>query len=209
MDSEYEEWSAGHVVDFHDWAGNEGRMNASTAAARGSAVKRVFEYVYGEDWPHQSVKDIDEDDLFHRFRNKAKFDVTPKSMETYIGRFKKAVQSYVLFNEDQTAWAASLKETARAPRSGKADKKPSSNGNVSTVTDREPDSGERAPSTGLGTPPAGLTAYPFPLHGGVQAQLYLPTAGIRRSDLKRLTTLLEALVVEDQPALRAGEQQSE
>lgn len=207
MNSEYEEWSAGHVVDFHDWAGDEGRMNASTAAARGSAVKRIFEYVYGEDWPHQSVKDIDEEDLFLRFRNKAKFDVTPKSMETYEGRFKKAIQSYVLFNEDQTAWAASLKETARAPRSGKADKKPSSNGKASKVTEQESDADEMVGATG--TPPAGLTAYPFPLHGGVQAQLYLPTAGIRRSDLKRLTTLLEALVVEDQPALSAGTQQGE
>lgn len=206
MESEYEEWSAGHVVDFHDWAGGD-RMNASTASARGSAVKRVFEYVYGEDWPHQSVKDIDEDDLFLRFRNKAKFDLTPRSMETYEGRFIKAIQSYVLFNEDQTAWAASLRETARAPRSGKADKKPSSTGKVSKATEQEPEADEMVSSAG--TPPAGLTAYPFPLHGGVQAQLYLPTAGIRRSDLKRLTTLLEALVVEEQPALSAGTQQSE
>ncbi|GGI09777.1 hypothetical protein [Egicoccus halophilus] len=203
MNSEFEEWSAGHVVDFHEWAGKEGRMNASTAAARGSAVKRVFEYVYGEEWPSQSVKDLDEADLFLRFRNKAKFDVTPKSMETYEGRFTKAIESYTLFNKDQTAWAQSLRTNTRAPRSGKADKKKESETQAqqqSKVT--EPEMGGRDEQV-----PEGLTRYPFPLQGGVQAQLYLPTKGLTGPDVKRLTAYLQSLVMEEQPALMAGSPQ--
>jgi hypothetical protein len=206
MDSEHSEWTAGHVVDFHDWAGREGRMNASTAAARGSAVKRIFEYVFGEDdWPQQSVKDLDTDELFLRFRNKAKFDVTPKSMETYEGRFTKAIESYTLFNEDQTAWAQSLRASSRAQRTGKTDRQAQEEGKKASAKAAGEDSGDG----GMAPVAPRLTAYPFPLHGDVLAQLHLPTTGLTGPDVKRLTTFLHSLVMDEQPALPAGNRSSQ
>jgi hypothetical protein len=205
-DAPRREWTAGAVAAHCSKAAEQGYMNASTAGAMATAVKKIVEAVHGANWEEQDLRSIDRDELFHRFEQLANFKV--ETIRVYQSRFTRAVESYDLRLRDPDAWVQSVRAKSRRSKSRTSNGE--SNGaskkaNVDkgpTPMDLAP-TPPRAPSQNAAQPAGDLVPYQFPLRPGVFAVLNLPQ-DLRTNEVKRLAAFLETLVLEPLPALGSG-----
>lgn len=199
-DYEIQEWTFGDLVHHCEWVGSKGIWSESLANARASAVKNVARYVYEDEWHAQSIKDMDLDDLFFKFGNKAGTELTPNSKKTYESRVKSAYESYTLYKSDEQTWNREQRaaKSSATPTASKSKSK-----RKSTATPE---------TNGHGTPtgdiPEGLVEYPFPVRPGVFAKLWLP-ADLRSHEVRRLAGYLESIAMDPRPELGAGTPEAE
>lgn len=197
------EWTAGAVSDHCHKAGEQGYMNASTAGAMATAVKKVVAAVHGSDWESVDLRDVDVEELFHRFRQKASFKV--ETAQAYEGRMRRAIESYRLRLDDPNAWVAEMRDRTRGTRGRSKSSGPTPGNDASQPA---------VPTAGAGgavapAPPAlgeteGLVQYVFPVRPGVFARLHLP-ADLRKTEVRRLAAFLDTLTLEPVPELGTGE----
>ncbi len=157
-------------------------MNQNTAGALRAACSQVLKAMDG--WETIDVTSIDVDDLLRRFSNLRAKDFTPGSLGTYEQRFRRALESYLEYVKNPSAWkpASSPSPSAKA---GAARKKPDSHHAHDKSTATVPDA----------SPRGGLVDYPFPIRDGQTARLVLPR-DLRSSEVKRLTAFMNTLVDE-------------
>jgi hypothetical protein len=191
------EWTFGDLVHHCEWVGSKGIWSESLASARASATKNMTRYVYGDAWPSQPIKDLDLDDLFLKFGNKAGTDLTPNSKKTYESRVKSAYDSYLLYKTDEQAWNREQRTTSKPNGVSSSKSKRSAKPGGGTA-----DSGDATPSIS-GQVPEGLVEYPFPVRPGVFAKLWLP-ADLRSHEVKRLAGYLESIAMDPLPELGPG-----
>jgi hypothetical protein len=177
------------LVAHWGWASEKGLMKANTASALRAACSQVMSAL--DDWQTLDVRTLDVGDTFKRFQNKRAKDFTPESLEAYRRRFALAVKSFLEYAEDPSSWKmASREPTKKVKRSNGGD----------DAGIAEP-SAAPTPEPRSSPPPAsGLIEYPFPLRTGRPAYLRLP-ADLTSTEVKRLTTFLNSLAVEEQDDL--------
>src|SRR5437867_1085104 len=94
--------SARAFVDHWKWAADKGLMNPNTANALRAASTQVLSVL--DNWEDLDISKIDVDETFRRFENKRSKDFTPNSLQTYRSRFGKAVESFLAYINNPTAW---------------------------------------------------------------------------------------------------------
>src|SRR5262245_42482202 len=89
-------------VGHWSWAGEKGHMNPKTAAAFGSATRVIMSLL--DDWEEQSIQSLDVEKALRQFENLKKREYTPRSLQTYKSRFRRAVDSYLAYLKDPGNW---------------------------------------------------------------------------------------------------------
>jgi hypothetical protein len=174
------------LVDHWGWAADKGLMKANTASALRAACSQVMSAL--DDWQTLDVRTLEVGDTFKRFQNKRAKDFTPESLEAYKRRFTLAVKSFLDYADNPGGWKPASRDTAKRGKkvngSDDAGSAPSTPSAVAQETRSSP-------------PASGLIDYPFPLRAGRPAYLRLP-ADLTAAEVKRLTTFLNSLVVEEE-----------
>lgn len=174
------------LVDFFSWAAKKGLLNKNTAGARRAAAQQVL--AVEDDWENVDVRTLEVEDLLRRFANLRKQDFTPKSLETYQSRFRKALQMYLDYLDNPATWRPSTRE------------RPSAGQRQRSSIDGKP-TAPAGPQT-QGSP--AMVEYPFPVREGVFAYLTLPM-DLRAEEARRLGSFLESLAVAgERKALQPG-----
>jgi hypothetical protein len=176
------------LVAHWGWASGKGLMKANTASALRAACSQVMSVL--DDWQTVDVRTLDVDDTFKRFQNKRAKDFAPESLEQYKRRFARAVELFLAYADNPSAW----KLTSREP--SKRDKKSNGEGHHGAEVAGGEHVVERRPSA---APASGLVEYPFPLRAGRLAYIRLP-ADLTTAEVKRLTTFLESLAFDETSA---------
>lgn len=169
------------LVEHWKWAADKGLMNPNTANGLRAACSQVLSVADG--WETLDMRTVDVDDLCRRFQIKRNKDFKPPSLEAYKRRFAQAVQLFLEYAKDPSAWKAPSQD-----RSARKEKKLSSSANGETPSP----AGERlVPSAVM----SGLVDYPFPLREGRLAYLRLPS-DLKMAEVKRLVAYLNTLAVD-------------
>jgi len=173
------------LIGHWNWAAKKGLMNSNTAAGLRAACGQVLSVEDG--WEALDVRGLDIAELCKRFQNKRTKDFKPKSLEAYKRRFAQAVQLFLDYAKDPSAWKPAFQE-----RSSRKEK-----GASSDMNGEAPSSGsERSTAQPVSS---GLVEYPFPLREGRLAYLKLPI-DLKIAEVKRLTAYLNTLAVDGEPA---------
>ena len=175
------------LVDFLTYVTEKGLLNKNTAGAMRAAARELLS-VEAEDLASIDVRQLDVDQLAHRFANLRAQKFAPQSLETYQSRFRKAVEMYLRFLDNPAGWRPEIR-TRQTPSQERMKGQPS---NGDTLGSTLP-------------PPAssGMIQYPFPIRDGVIASLTLPT-NLRKAEAKRLASFLESLAVDEPRELPSG-----
>jgi len=171
-------------LEFLDRAAEKGWLNKNTAAGYRAACQRVLEVE--KDWEGVDVSSLDVDSIIRRFVNLRGGDYSPGSLETYKSRFRTALETYLEWAEDPSAWKPPT--TSRRKR-GERPTMPAQGGESADL--KPPKHQLSAP-----TPRDGMITYPFPLRGDTDVQLVLPR-DLKPDEAKRLVAFVNALAIEE------------
>jgi hypothetical protein len=164
-------------------------MNGNTASGYGAACSQVMSVL--DDWETVDVTAMDREDVMRRFVNKRAKQFKPASLAAYKRRFSFALDEFLKYAKDPSAWKPSSQEKPISVRKGKRVAIPKNgNGHQNGEDTPEPELPLAAASTD-----AGLVTYPFPLREGHFAYLRLPK-DLTATDVKRLSAYLNTLVLD-------------
>ena len=147
--------TGGALMAFLDYTSDKGLVHKETVKAIKVSVREILAQVQGPDWESQDVRGLDAEDVLQRFDTRSAGKFSPKSLQSYHGRFRRALVMYSEYVQDPGGW-----RPAKQPRS-------------STGTARRRDPGQ---PSGQATPPQHQTppgddavdrpdmmTYPFPI----------------------------------------------
>ena len=194
--------TAGGLVDYLDSLVEKGRSRVGVITPLKTALVKILEKTEGDDWEKVDVAKLDVDDVIARFKNFTLGTYTDASYRAYELRMKRAINWYNNF----------LKNPGWYPKSNRRNSKKvdDSNGKKTArkINDNGPDTQSRQSITHTSQsndqvelPKIDSIAYPFPLANGQTARVYIPM-GITKADVKRMSTFLEALVIEEEAKLK-------
>jgi len=159
-------------------------MDAAQATPLRSAVRQVFKTVYGTEWRHVNVRDLDIDKLMDSFKNKTTTDYSEPSLRSYKSRITRAINKY-LENPLETAGKAKVVAIDRPVKVSPFS--PSSHSGRASFTTWAGWQGHMLQE---------LITYPFPLSSGQIIRLSLP-AKLSMADAKRISAFIETIAIND------------
>jgi len=165
-------------------------MNQNTAATFRAACLQVLSIF--DDLESVDIAALDGEATFSRFQNLKGRGLKPRSLQDYRRRFLVAVASYRSYIADPSSWKAPGQE-----RQARSDANGSQRSRAA-----ERDKGTQNSSDG-----AELVVYPFPVRGGITAQIKLPR-DLTTMEARRLVAFIMSLAVDSEaggfPVLLAG-----
>lgn len=181
------------LVDHWTWAAKKGLMNRNSALSLRSACSKVMGVLEG--WEEMDVTSLDPDDVIHRFQNLHARDFTPSSLDAYGKRFRNALESFIDYTRDPSAWKPSSKpSTQKSP-----DAKHGGKSLPKRARSMETGSTPEVPSPASGGGGHGLIEYPFPLRDGSTARLILPR-DMTVAEARRIHAFMKTLAVDYEPS---------
>lgn len=170
-------------LEFLDRAAEKGWLNKNTAAGYRAACQRVLEVE--KDWEELDVSQLEVDSIIQRFVNLKGGDYSPGSLETYKSRFRTALETYLDWADDPSAWKPPT--TSRRKRGERQALSPQGREGGDAVTPKH-----RPPPP---PPRNGMITYPFPLRDDTDVQLVLPR-DLKPDEAKRLVAFVNALAID-------------
>lgn len=189
------------LIDYLDSLVDKGRSRAGVVTPLKTALVKVLEKTEGDDWEKVDVTKLDVTDAITRFKNLTLGVYTDASYRAYELRTQRAIKWYENFLASP-GWFP--KEGTRMTKAdgdnGKHLKGRKSGGkqnSLSTDDLKGKHTTEPIASSSTDIPKIDAIAYPFPLANGETARVYMPN-GVTKADVKRLSSFLEALVIDNE-----------
>lgn len=183
------------LVEFFTNLAVKGRMAKPTAANFRLSCQTVLETVYEAGWVDVDMKRMDVEDVFSRFVILKAGLYTTGSFSAYKSRFYNGTNMYLGFLQDPQGWKPPLKMRTAAPKPSVVNRSGSEKvGTADTAV------ATSTTTTNNDAPHSELLTHHYPLRPGVRAVLSLPE-DLTKREATRLATFIQALAVEDQPAL--------
>lgn len=176
--------TAKSLLEFLDRAAEKGWLNKNTAAGYRAACQRILEIE--NDWEEVDLSALDVDDILQRFVTLKGKDYSPGSLQTYKSRFRTALETFLDWAQDPSAW-----KPPTTARRRQTDPKP-------LKTDQSRDAPASATRRRSKAPMVedGMISYPFPLRKDVDVELVLPR-DLTPEEAKRLVAFVNALAIEE------------
>jgi hypothetical protein len=99
------------LYTFFDLAIKRGGLSSAHGVALRTGSRKVLDV---EDDDRTDLRTLDQDDLLRRFHIKSKVDLNDKSRATYESRFRKAVEMYIKYLDDDPSWKPAVPKKADA-----------------------------------------------------------------------------------------------
>lgn len=189
--------TAAGLYKFLDVAIKRGDISQATGIALRTGSRKILDL---EENDQADLRTLDQDDLLRRFHIKSKIDLNDKSRATYEGRFRKAVEMYLKYLDDDPTW----KPAPPKPRTNTPKAANSTNKAATTGKTPEPPLPMNGGAAGPITPPTvGMVDFPIPLRPGVYGKLVLPE-DLTQKEAKKVVAIVTALATEERLAITAG-----
>jgi hypothetical protein len=175
--------SAESFIRFWDYVSGRGLMKINTARSLAASSRQVLSVE--KRWEELDITSLDVDGLIDRFKNLRARDYKPETLNIYGRRFRRALGLYLEYLEDPSGWKPVAQRGG-----GRELKQGAETGSMKMGAAFEPrfmDSSSK------------LMSYPFPLREDCIVHLRLP-GDLSAKDVTRLTSFLEALVIDRDPA---------
>jgi hypothetical protein len=176
---------------------DKGRSRAGVVTPLKTALVKVLEKTEGDEWEKVDVTKLDVADAIARFKNLTLGVYTDASYRAYELRVMRAIKWYKKFLENPGWFPKESASRNIKPENSNGKKKETVDTKAQkahTVPRQTPEQSGHQPSRGE-LPKIDAIAYPFPLSNGETARVYMPN-GVTKSDIKRLSLFLEALVID-------------
>lgn len=187
MGTEITSATVGAVLDY---VGSE--LSPEQGSVMRSALRRVFHTVYGPEWRHLNIRDIDIDGTMAKFAEVSEIDYTGHSLRSYKSRITRALQMY----EESIVAAHNKKNSVHhSPEDEEKAQRAKRNHYVHGTYLH----GEAPRSHVVSYRYNGmheLISYPFPLSDGQIVRLHLPMR-LGAKDAKRLISFIETITIDN------------
>lgn len=174
------------LLNHWTWAAEKGLMNGATAASLKSACSKVIKVL--DDWETVDVRGLDIEHIILRFQNLCAREFTPKSLETYASRFRKAIGLFVEYAENPATWRVS----GKSKKQKNNDLRKSGGGASDTTTHPARSETLQSAQEKVIHNEGHLITYPFPLRRGLTVKVSLPE-DLSSSEARRLSAFLMTL----------------
>lgn len=175
------------LLSFWERAAEKGWVNKNTALGYRAACQKILDVE--KDWESLDVSSIDLEEMFQRFQNLRGAEYSPKSLETYRSRFRTAVETYLEWAEDPSAW--------RPPSPSRRTRAEKGSSTAQTEADKSTQNGKpRIARHEDKWSEKGMIEYPFPLRDDLLARLLLPR-DLTTDEAKRLVAFVNALAIDE------------
>ena len=174
-------------VNHWNWAGSKGLMANKTAMAFTLACRSILSIQDG--WEDLDFGTLEVDGFLIRFKNLRKYDFKPRSLATYEGRFRRAVESYQKYLSDPAGWRYDSRRPARVTPSRRTERSPS----IGTADQISPDSISAGPARNL------LQEYTYPFRPDILSRLHVPRDA-KTAEINRLVAWARTLAVDYEPS---------
>lgn len=175
------------MVAFLDYAADHGLWKATTAKSYATAAAKVQDELTEQE--AADVRLIDLDLIFQRFVNRNKVAVSPGTLRTYKRRLGTAIEEFVAWREDPTAYRPKLGTRDRAPSEGPSKPK------QQRTERREPTGAEPAPESVPVETPKGLLTIPFPLRSDFVVSVQVPR-DLTSKEATRISAFIKTLAID-------------
>ena len=102
------------LLNFLDYLGQKGLMNATTARSRKASVNGVLGILSAEEADDVALLDVDE--LMHRFSNLQGSNFTPESLQTYRSRVRSSIDDFLRYTENPLTFRVATPTGTRKSR---------------------------------------------------------------------------------------------
>jgi hypothetical protein len=193
------------AIEYLDSLVAKGRSRQGVVSPLKTALTMVLQKTEGTSWQKTDVTSLNISDAISRFKNLTIGHYSDGSYRTYELRILKAVEWYKTFlsNPGWSPQQSVRSSTIQKKRHVTSEDGASSQQNDTPRMTQEKNADdvqidETPKSQGnQDTTKSDMIAYPFPMSSGEIARLYIPKS-VARTDIKRLTVFLEALVIEEE-----------
>jgi hypothetical protein len=175
------------LIDFLGYVIDNDYLNKETASGLRTGVKKVLEAE--SDLEAIDMKDVDLDDILHRFHNRVRGKMKDRSVDNYESRFRTALDLYLRWLDNPKDWLPASLRTRKPASNGGATKRQTTAQVRPSVRDETPE-----PETPSGP---GIITYPFPIRAGVQGKITLPE-DLTRREADRISAFIKTLAIEDE-----------
>lgn len=178
------------LIEHWDWAAEKGLMNRKTAQTLAGACRGILGVQ--DDWENLDVTVLNIEDSLTRFRNLRAKDFSPNSLRDYESRFRRAVESYREYLDDQATWKFPSR-SAPTRRSSQPKHRKSPDSPSSAGSNRQGD----APDM-VADPASGSQEYSYPIRPDKLAKLVIPRDATT-AEINRLIAWAQTLAVDYEP----------
>lgn len=174
------------LIQFLDYTVQKGLLNPNTANARKFAVQKILSAIDSHE--SQDLRSIDRNLVYQRFVNKMGRDFTPGSLTAYRSRFNRALDDFLRWKEDPSAFKPGLSQ--RNTRSisngegeqGKQKKKTAKSARQPVETKPAVDFSHHAP-----------VVFPIPLRPGLVVLIHHLPSDLSADEARKICAVVTAL----------------
>lgn len=176
------------MTGFLDYASNHGLWKATTARSYAVAASKIEDELTEQE--AQDVRSIDLDIVFQRFVNRNKVAVSPNTLRTYKRRLTKAIEEFVAWRQDPTAYRPRIAGRERSAGGNTNARRP-------PKEDTPEGGGARSdpPAPSGPGPQSNLLTIPFPLRSDFVVSLQVPR-DLSAKEASRLAAFIRTLATD-------------
>jgi len=187
------DYSGQSLLKFLDYAAGKGLMNKETARSKKASVSVIFEIL--DDNEKTDIRDLNIDEVIHRFANLEGEKFTPQSLVVYKSRLNSSIRDFIRYRDNPLAYSASKskqkKMRLKGVKTGKLklvqDKKSKvTEGKVKTHKKVEESSG-----------PFDSPIFPIPIRDGQIVRIAGLPHDLTLTEAKRIAAVITALALPD------------
>mgnify|MGYP001573336483 FL=1 len=184
-------YSAQELYKFLDYASKKGLLKKNTATSRKIASMKILEIL--DDSDKTDLRNIDLDDVFNRFQNRSGSNFKPESLGVYKSRFKSALDDFMRWSENPSAFRPSVK--SRTARSGEAQDGQQKNTKAATSSSRKRGSMSR-PGVSTDLDVHGVV-FPIPIRQGVVVKIANIPNDLTKEEASKIAAVVHALAASE------------
>lgn len=176
-----DDFSLDDLLEFLDYAANNGLMKRNTASAQKAACSQVLGIL--QDSERSDLRKLDIESAFKRYTNLNPTKLKPSSLKSYRSRVEKAVTAFLSHRKDPTNWKPAVQERRSSRRSG-----------IEGQKQQPPE--HSSPTMGSVTRTITL---PFPIREDLTITISNIPRDLKVAEAKRLAAFLETLSIDFKP----------
>jgi hypothetical protein len=174
------DYSAKAFFEFMDYLSAKGLLKPNTAASRKAAGNKMLDIL--DDSEKQDLRKVDVDALHERFSNLSGTTYSPKSLQVYKSRFKKARQDFIKFVDNPSGFKPTVTQRDSSGGGNNAGKRPKPK--AKTTTAPEPQS----QSSGFREP----LVIPVPIRPDVTVEIRNVPDDLSEAEATRIAAIVQA-----------------
>jgi hypothetical protein len=182
-------YSSENLARFLVMAADKGLMNKNTALAIRNATGKILDVL--EDHERVDVRSIDRERVFHRFQNLNGMKYSPESLTTYRSRFTTALDEFVAYTTNPSAYKPQGRKSAPSKKSIAGTQAKVKKAKSKTIANDRPETSPLSVTTSS----ADSLMIPVPIREGAMVRIFGIPTDLTVDEAKKISAVIQAYAV--------------